>query len=117
MNVEVKGVIRVDLFPERRGGEEGVSPETADLSADVRKVRYDVGCGGADVGEDLGWEFIDGCEHVSHRSEDTGSFYQAFFRADDLIRRGSQTLDREETTEGSWGVLLRGKGLNSCYRI
>ena len=56
---------------------------------------------GADVGEDLGWEFADGCECVSDRSDGTGSFNQAFFGADDLIEQVNQTLAREETTEGS----------------
>ena len=39
-----------------------------DLSADLRKVRFGLGSGnkGADMGEDLGREFVDGSEHVPH---------------------------------------------------
>jgi len=112
MNIDMEGVYRMNLVPERRGGEESVSPGTTDLSTQVRKVGYDVGCECADVGEDLGWEFVDGCEHVFHRSENAGGFDQAFFCADDLIRPVSRTSDQEETTEGFRGVLLREKGSN-----
>ena len=76
----------MDLVPERRRGEESVSPGTADLSTDVCKVRYDFGCKGADVGKDLGWEFVDGCEHVSERSGDADSSNEAFFGVDNLIK-------------------------------
>ena len=41
------------------------------------------------MGEDLGWEFVDGCERVSDRSDGAGSFNQAAFGADDLRRRVS----------------------------
>ena len=115
MNFDVEGVLRADLFPERRGCEEGVSPVTTDLRTEVCKVCCNVGCEGADVHENLGWEFVDGCERVSHRSEDAGSFKEAFFGVDDLIRRESRTLDREETTEDFGGVLLREKYSNPCY--
>ena len=102
MNIGVEGVVRINLVPERRGGEESISPGTTDLSAEVREVRYGVRCGGADVGEDLGWEFVDWCEQVSHRSENAGGFDQAFFSTDNLIRRVSHTLNREETTGALW---------------
>ena len=89
VDIDVEWVCRTDLVPERRGSEKCILPVTTDLSTDVCKVRYGVGCEGADVDEDLGWEFVDRCERVSHRSEDTGSFNQATFSADNLRRRVS----------------------------
>ena len=116
MNIGVDGVFCVDLVPERRGWENCVSPVTTDLCTEVCKVIFEIGCEGADVDEDLGWEFVDGCQRVSDRSDGAGSFNQDFFSANDLMRRTSQMLGPEETTEGLGGVLLRGKGSNPCYR-
>jgi len=89
MNFDVEGLLRMNLVPQRRGGKEGVSPGTTDLSTEVREVRCNFGCEGADVGEDLRWEFVDGCERVSDRSDGTGSINQTVLDADDLRRRVS----------------------------
>ena len=99
----MEGVIRVDHVPERREGKESGSPVTADLSTDMGEVGYEVGCEGADVGEDLRWEFVDGRERISDRSDGAGSLDQAFFGIDDLMRWISQTFGRGETTGGILG--------------
>ena len=86
----MEGVFNVDHVPDRRGSQKGVSPVAANLSADVRKVGYDVGSECVDVGEDLGWEFVDGRERVSHRSDGADSFGQALLDANDLRSRVSR---------------------------
>jgi len=65
------------------------------------------------VGEDLRWEFVDQCEHVSDRSSGAGSFNPAFFGADGLIRQKVKhwTLRRQLGGSGR-----RGKGSNPYYR-
>ena len=115
MNFYVEGIFRVDHVPERGGSEKSVSPVTTDLSTKVCQVICGAECGGADVGKNFRWEFVDGCEHVSHRPDRAGSSDQAFFDHDDLRRRVSEVFDREKTTEGSGGILLRGKGSNPRY--
>lgn len=105
MDVDVEGVVVVNLVPECRKSEKSSPPVTTDLCAEVCKVGRDVGCEGADVGEDFGWEFVDWCERVSHRSEGADSFNEASFGADDLRRLVSRVLDRRGAR-----VLLRGKG-------
>ena len=116
VNVDVEGVLNVNRVPHRRGSQKGVSPVTTNLSTDVRENRCDVRSEGVDVGEELGWELVDGRKGVSHRSEGAGSFDQAYFNADDLRSRVSRVFVYRGTTEGFWGVPLRGKGPNPHYR-
>ena len=90
MNVDVEGVFNVDHVPDQRGSQKGVLPVAANLSTDVREVRYNVGSECADVGEDLRWEFVDGRERVSHRLDGANCFGQALLDANNLRSRASR---------------------------